>query len=264
MVGQSLGEIFPSSHRTAGEPVLRVSGLTGTSRFRDVSFTLHRGEVLGIAGLVGAGRTELIRAIFGLDPVRKGEVTIRSVAGHVSPVHRWRQGAGILSEDRAHEGLATGLSVADNITMNLGRDAGAGGFVSPQRLAAATGSWIRRLGIKATGPGQRVAALSGGNQQKVALARLLHEQVDVLFLDEPTRGIDVASKQHIYELIDRLATGAEGAPPRAILVISSYFPELLGICDRIAVMHRGRLGPARPASSWNEHLLMTEAVGGTG
>jgi ribose transport system ATP-binding protein len=135
--------------------------------------------------------------------------------------------------------------------------------VSPRRLDAAAAHWIGRIGIKATGPGQKVAALSGGNQQKVALARLLHQKVDVLLLDEPTRGIDVASKQHIYELIDRLASGGDGSAPRAVLVISSYFPELIGICDRIAVMHRGRLGPARPAGEWTQHALMTEAVGGT-
>ena len=147
--------------------------------------------------------------------------------------------------------------------MNLGVDAGFGGFVSPRRLAAAAGHWIGQLGIKAAGPHQTVAALSGGNQQKVALARLLHQRVDILLLDEPTRGIDVASKQHIYGLIDRLASGSDGSAPRAILVVSSYFPELLGMCDRIAVMHRGRLGPPRPTREWTQHLLMTEAVGGT-
>jgi ribose transport system ATP-binding protein len=263
MVGQPLGELFPPSARIAGEPVLRVTGLTGVSKFHEVSFTLHRGEVLGIAGLVGAGRTELIRAIFGLDPIRRGEVTVGSWTGAGTPVQRWKQGAGLLSEDRSHEGLATPLSIADNITMNLGTDVGIGGFVSPRLLAAAADRWIRQLGIKAAGPHQTVAALSGGNQQKVALARLLHQRVDILLLDEPTRGIDVASKQHIYELIDRLASGSDGSAPRAILVVSSYFPELLGMCDRIAVMHRGRLGPARPAREWTQHLLMTEAVGGT-
>ncbi len=131
-----------------------MNGLTGAAKLDDASFTLHRGEVLGIAGLVGAGRTELIRAIFGLDPIRRGEITVGSWTGAGTPVRRWRQGAGVLSEDRSHEGLATLLSIADNITMNLGVDAGFGGFVSPRRLAAAAGHWIGQLGIKAAGPHQ--------------------------------------------------------------------------------------------------------------
>jgi ribose transport system ATP-binding protein len=133
----------------------------------------------------------------------------------------------------------------------------------PSRQAAAAQNWISRLGIRCQGPEQRVADLSGGNQQKVALARLLQHQVDVLLLDEPTRGIDVAAKASIYQLIDSLAAGspAEGRTPKAVLMVSSYLPELLGICDRIAVMHRGRLSPARSVETLTEHSLMLEATG---
>jgi ribose transport system ATP-binding protein len=168
----------------------------------------------------------------------------------------------MVSEDRATEGLALSLSLADNITMNLSRDAGRWGIVSPRRLATTAARWIDALGIKSRSPHQKVRTLSGGNQQKLALARLLHQDVDVLMLDEPTRGIDVASKSQVYELIDRLASGDRntGTPGRAILLVSSYLPELLGICDRIAVMRRGRLGPARPANEWTEHSARLPAL----
>jgi ribose transport system ATP-binding protein len=154
----------------------------------------------------------------------------------------------------------------------------AGGFfVSPSRQRERTRHWIERLQIRAAGPTQQVSRLSGGNQQKIALARLLHHDVDVLVLDEPTRGIDVASKAEIYSLIGELVAGPpEGGhygnvvsgfsrtrPQKAVLIVSSYFPELLALCDRIAVMSRGRLGSARPASDWTEHALVLEASGGS-
>jgi ribose transport system ATP-binding protein len=133
--------------------------------------------------------------------------------------------------------------------------------VTPARLRRAAADWIARMGIKCGGPDQTVGELSGGNQQKVALARLLHHDVDVLVLDEPTRGIDVSSKAQVYRLIEDLASGAGGRPPKAVLMVSSYLPELLGLCDRIAVMERGRLQPAQPAAGLSEHELMLEATG---
>ena len=139
----------------------------------------------------------------------------------------------------------------------LSRPPSRAGFVSWKRAAGAASAWIRELGIRTTGPSQRVGALSGGNQQKVALARLLHHDVDVLLLDEPTRGVDVASKADTYRLMFDLA--AQG---KSILMVSSYLPELLGVCDRIAVMYRGELGAARPAADWDEHALLAAAVGG--
>ena len=169
----------------------------------------------------------------------------------------------MVSEDRKREGLALGLSIADNITLPRLGGLGPWRFVLPSRQRAATAPWVQRIPIKCASPGQRVSALSGGNQQKVAIARLLHADVDVLLLDEPTRGIDVGSKAQIYQLIDDLAAGdpATGRKPKAILMISSYLPELLGTCDEIAVMTRGRLGPARPVGQWDEHQLMQAAIG---
>jgi ribose transport system ATP-binding protein len=233
-----------------------VVGLAGRKKPREASLTLRRGEVVGIAGLLGAGRTELLRLIFGLDPVAAGTIKVLAVSGPSTPAARIAQGVGFASEDRQGEGLATGLSIEQNITLSHLRRLGPFGFVSPSQKRAAARKWMERLGVRATGPDQTVRDLSGGNQQKVALGRLLCQGADIFLLDEPTRGIDVTSKSQIYALIDELA--ASGS---AVLVVSSYLPELLGICDRIAVMRRGHLGPFRPASERTEHEVLMEATG---
>ncbi|MBE7558269.1 sugar ABC transporter ATP-binding protein [bacterium] len=257
MIGRRVEQLYPRSERKAGEVVLEIRELAGTARPQCASLSLRRGEVLGIAGLVGAGRTELLRAVFGLDPVRRGSVRVKAITGVASPTRRWDQGVGMLSEDRKAEGLALGLSLADNATLSR-----LPLLVLPSRQYHNTQRWIERLGIRCAGPSQRVRDLSGGNQQKIALARLLHHGADVLLLDEPTRGIDVASKALIYQLIDDLAAGRLGDRPCAVLIVSSYLPELLGVSDRIAVMARGRLGEAKPVSDWDEHSLMLAATGG--
>jgi ribose transport system ATP-binding protein len=263
MVGRDVEDLYPRSPRTAGQELLRVDALAGIQKPVSASLTLHRGEVVGIAGLVGAGRTEFLRAIFGLDPVRSGQIKIGAFTGSASPRARWAQGMGMVSEDRKSQGLALGMSLADNLTMSMLGGLGPVGLVMPSRQESASRRWIDKLAIKCHAPSQPVQDLSGGNQQKVAIARLLHHDVDLLLLDEPTRGIDVGSKAQIYKLIDELASGdpATGREPRAILMVSSYLPELLGTCDRIAVMCRGRLGPARPVKELNEHLIMLEAIG---
>jgi len=257
MVGRNVGDLYPRGPRQVGEPLLDVDALMPGA----ASFSLRRGEILGIAGLLGAGRSRLLRTIFGLEPVRSGRVTVGLYSGPGSPHDRWRQGMGMLSEDRGGEGLAAGLSVADNLTGSRLDGLGPGVLVWPKRQEAAARRWIDRLAIRCNGPGQTVAELSGGNQQKVAVARLLHHGVDVLVLDEPTRGIDVASKAEIYRLIDELVSGEGREKPKAVLLVSSYLPELLGVCDRIAVMSRGRLGPARPVEEWTEHSLLMDASG---
>ena len=259
MVGRSIDELYPHRSRTPGEALLEVDALVPGS----ASFSLHRGEILGIAGLVGAGRTRLLRTLFGLEPVRSGRVRLGAFSGPATPGARWRQGAGFVSEDRAGEGLAAGLGVATNLTLSKLDGLGPGFVVLPSRQDAAAGRWIDRLGIRTAGPRQPIAALSGGNQQKVAVARLLHHDVDVLVLDEPTRGIDVASKAQIYALVDELVApaGAASRQPKAVLLVSSYLPELLGVCDRIAVMTRGRLETPRPAAEWTEHDLLMAASG---
>ena len=258
MVGRGVDDLYPRGARQRREPVLEIEAVGPGA----ASFTLHRGEIFGIAGLIGAGRTRLLRTIFGLDPVRTGAVRVAAFAGSGRDVRqRWQRGIGMLSEDRKGEGLAFGLSIADNMTLSKFAGLGPGPFVVPARQEKAADRWMDRLAIRATGARQDVSELSGGNQQKVAFARLLHHDVDVLILDEPTRGIDVGSKVQIYALIDELVSRDNA---RAVLMVSSYLPELLGLCDRIAVMQRGRLGPPKPVAEWDEHLLMAAATGTTG
>ena len=256
MVGRDVDELYPRSKRTPGEVILEVKNLSGVVKPKSASLQLRRGEVLGVSGLVGAGRTELMRAVFGLNQVASGDIHVGSFTGTGTPANRWAQRMGMVSEDRKTEGLALGLSIADNLTLARLDGLGPWRFVLPSRQHAACLPWIKKIPIKCQGPAQRISGLSGGNQQKVALARLLHADVDVLLLDEPTRGIDVGSKAQIYQLIDELA-----ARGKAVLMISSYIPELLGVCDRIAVMSRGRMSETRDREQWDERQLMAAAIG---
>jgi len=256
MAGRQLDELFPRSPHTPTETILEFSGVAGVRKPDAASLSLRRGEVVGIGGLVGAGRTELMRLLFGLDPVRRGTIRVASRNGWARPRRRLEQGVGLVSEDRKEEGLALALSVADNVTLTKLRGLGPGPFVLPSRQQHASSTWVDRLRIKCRSTAQSVRELSGGNQQKVAIARLLHHDADVYLLDEPTRGIDVGSKADIYALVDKLALAG-----KAVLLVSSYLPELLGVCDRVSVMHRGHLGPARPVADLTEHDLLMEATG---
>ena len=259
MVGAAPAELFARGERQPGDAVLQVEAFEPGA----ATFTLRRGEVFGIAGLVGSGRTRFLRALFGLEPVLRGRVRIGTLEGRGgTPRDHWRAGMGLVSEDRKDEGLALDLTVAENMTLTRLEPLGPGALVLPARQRRAAAGWIERLGIRCSGPDQSAGELSGGNQQKVALARLLHHDVDVLLLDEPTRGIDVSSKAQIYHLVEQLARGGADRPAKAVLIVSSYMPELLGLCDRIAVMQRGRLQPPRPVAGLSEHDLVLDATGG--
>lgn len=262
MVGRQLDELYPHSPRIPGEILLEVKNLAGITKPVSASLIVRRGEVVGIAGLMGAGRTELIRCIFGLDRVKSGEIKVGAYFGPASPSKRWAQGVGLLSEDRKQEGLALSMSITENVTLTNLDNYTRFGFLSLKRQTASVNNWIDQLKIKCSTPWQRVNELSGGTQQKVALARLLNHDVDLLLLDEPTRGIDVAAKATIYKIIDDLASGAGGTKPRGILMVSSYLPELMGVCDKIAVMCRGQLSEARSVSEITEHDLMLLATTG--
>jgi ribose transport system ATP-binding protein len=227
------------------EVVLEVRELASAPRLISASFDLHRGEILGIAGLIGSGRTDLIRALFGLQRLTGGRIK------------RAGRSLGYLSEDRKGEGLALQLSVADNVTMSRLSTCSRAGWIDLRAQAAQSEMVTARLRVKSDGPQSKVVRLSGGNQQKVALGRLLHLDPDILLLDEPARGIDVGSKADIYREIKRLA--AEG---KGVMMVSSYLPELLSVCDRIAVMSRGRLSPPRPVSEWTAETIMEVAIGG--
>jgi ribose transport system ATP-binding protein len=259
MVGRSLTDQFPRVPHDLGPPVLELDALFGDKQPRGVSLTLHRGEILGIAGIVGAGRTELLRAVFGLDPVRQGRVVVNTYQGRrpgSSPRRRIEQGLGLLSEDRKREGLTLLQSIADNLTYSRLAPYSRLGCLNLFRRRAAVNDWLQRLRVRCDGPNQAVGQLSGGNQQKVALGRLLHQEADVLLLDEPTRGVDVGSKTEVYRLIGELA-----ARGKAVLFVSSYLPELLGVCDTLAVMARGRLSAVRPATEWSAEQVMAHATG---
>jgi len=256
MVGRKIEDLYPRSEHHVGEAVLDVVGLSGHKKPKDVSLTLHRGEVLGIAGLNGSGRTELIRCIFGLSAVVKGQIKVGTNAFRANPQRCWRQNVGMLSEDRKSEGLAVKMSISDNITLSSLDRLGPAGLVIPKRQNMASQRWIDELAIKCRNGSQPVVDLSGGNQQKVAIARLLQHDVDVFLLDEPTRGIDVGSKELVYRLIDKAAS-----QNRAVLIVSSYLPELLGVCDRVAVMHKGRLGAIRNVKETTQEQLIAEAAG---
>jgi ribose transport system ATP-binding protein len=257
MAGRSLAEAFPQTPHEPGEVAMALEGVSGARLPHGATLGLRRGEILGIAGLVGAGRTELLRAIFGLDAVREGRIRVGGNWDHGrTPRERLTQGVGLLSENRKEEGLALGLSVAQNLT--LSRPIARFGVIAAAAHDEATRALAERLGVKYRDPRQPVGELSGGNQQKVALARLLHHDIDVFLFDEPTRGIDVGSKAEIYRLMGQLAQRG-----KSILFVSSYLPELLGVCDRIAVMSRGRLGEARPAGDWTEASLLEAATAGS-
>ncbi len=257
MVGGEVKELFPRHVHSLGAPALQASGLKGKKMLADVDLELRRGEILGLAGLVGSGRTEFLRTVFGLDTISGGTVRAGAEVLKGGARQRIRKGIGFLSEDRQSEGLALSQSLVDNLTLSFFSPYVRWGLLRVKRQRKAGWEWIRKMKIKAQGPAQPVLGLSGGNQQKVALARLLHQNADVLLLDEPTRGIDIVSKSQIYEWM-----GESAARGKAILFVSSYFPELLGVCDRIAVFHRGQMLEARPATDWSEESLLAAATTG--
>jgi ribose transport system ATP-binding protein len=263
MVGRPVDSLFPERKPVSpnGETVLEIRGLSAPPGLRDASFELRRGEILGIAGLMGAGRSEMVRALFGIDKAAAGtiELTGRTASARGGkPSTRLLQGLGYLSEDRKNEGLTLPLSIADNITMTRFSSCSQFGWLDLAKQRSQSDALVRDLGVRAASSTQTVGTLSGGNQQKVALARLVHQEADVLLLDEPTRGIDIGSRARIYEVIATLAEQG-----KAILLVSSYLPELFGMCDRLAVMARGRLSPARPISEWSPELVMQAAIGST-
>lgn len=262
MVGRSVDELYPHLPHTQGEVLLSVEDLKGAGGLPEsVSFSLHRGEILGIAGLVGAGRSETFRNIFGLEKAQNGTITLKNgqtlQVRELHPRAALRQGLDMLSEDRKSEGLALGLPILTNITLSRLRAYGKWGWINLKREAEAGQSLAKKLRVKTPHVSQPVSSLSGGNQQKVCLARLLHHDSDILILDEPTRGIDIGSKAEIYRLIQELAQMG-----KAIVVISSYLPELFGICDTLSVMYKGVLSPPQPVSAWTEQAVMVYATSG--
>jgi ABC-type sugar transport system ATPase subunit len=253
MVGRELSSEFPTRAVTIGAPRLEVFGLRSGSAVRDVSFAVCRGEILALTGLVGAGRTETARLIFGADPRDAGEIRLdRKLLTIRTPRDAIAAGIGLLTEDRKLEGLVLAHSVRANFGLPNLNWLCRGGFVQLRRERQEFGRWTDRIRIKLASPEQRAGTLSGGNQQKVVLAKWLARNCDVLIFDEPTRGIDVGAKFEIYLLMNELA--AQG---KAILMISSELPEVLGMADRILVMHEGRVTGeiASPKTATQEQIM---------
>jgi ribose transport system ATP-binding protein len=257
MANRELDERTPKTPVARGEELLRLDGAGRRGVLRDISFTLHRGEILGIAGLLGSGRTSLARAIFGREPLDEGRLLVRGRPVRIrSPRQAIGAGLGFLTEDRKVEGLVLGLSVRENIGLPLLDRTSRFGLVDRRAEREMAERYTRDLRIKTPSIEQRVAFLSGGNQQKVVMSKWLAARADILILDEPTRGIDVGAKQEIYALMGALV--AEGM---GILLISSELPEIVGLSDRVLVMRGGRICGEFPGGAVSQDELLSCALG---
>ena len=260
MVGRSIADIYRYAPRPHGRPALEVFGLSGPGLAAPTTLEVSQGEIAGVFGLVGAGRTELLKLIYGAERAAAGHVSVagRELRGH-TPAASIAAGMVFCPEDRKKEGIVPTASVAENVNLSARRNTAALGFIL-------NGRWerenvrrqIERLGIRTPSPEQRIANLSGGNQQKAILARWLSENVNVLLLDEPTRGIDIGAKSEIYSLIYELAERGVG-----VLMVSSELPEVMGVCDRILVMRQGRLVASVPRDEADQERLLALALPAT-
>jgi ribose transport system ATP-binding protein len=252
MVGREFTTLFPRTHSGQHDKkVLQVRGVSTEKKLNNVSFDVHAGEVVGVFGLMGAGRTELAKAIFGLDPVTAGDVSVNEQKLKLgSTTHAAKVGMGLLTEDRKAEGLVLQMSVTQNMTLPSVKDFASYGFIRSKAEFTRSQEFVDKFSIKTPSLRQKVEYLSGGNQQKVLLARWLMKKLQVIILDEPTRGIDVGAKAEIHKLIDELAEAG-----LAVLVMTSEMPELLGVSDRILVMSNGRV-----TGEFEKHNVTQEKV----
>ncbi|MFH5832188.1 sugar ABC transporter ATP-binding protein [Halalkalibaculum sp. DA3122] len=256
MVGRSLETVFPEKNSELGEVVFSVKGFSREDRYKDINFEVRRGEVLGLAGLMGAGRTDIVKAIMGLEPHDKGTIELHGRAVTInSPRHAIRRGISYVTEDRKESGIIGDLSVRANLTLSNLRSFVSGILINERAEKKAATGMINRLSIKTPDMHQKVRFLSGGNQQKVIIGKSLLTEPEVLILDEPTRGIDVGAKFEIYQLIDKLARAG-----KAVILISSELPELLGLSHRILVLSRGEVTAELPAAEATQEIIMKYAI----
>lgn len=257
MVGRKLDDHYPHIDKKPGEIRLAVKQLCGPG-IHNISFTLRSGEILGISGLMGAGRTELMKMIYGAHPKTAGELLLNQKPIRVrTPQQGLKQGIVYISEDRKREGLVLGMSIKHNMSLTaLPYFSGHGGLLKHREERLTVGDFIRLFNIKTDSMDKTIGLLSGGNQQKVSIARGLMTQPKVLILDEPTRGVDVGAKKEIYQLINKCKD--EGL---SIILVSSEMPEVLGMSDRILVMHEGRVSGEFTRQQATQEKLMAAAVG---
>lgn len=260
MIGRSLGKYRRKHTARIGDTALSVSGLSRPGAFQDISFSVRKGEIVGLAGLVGAGRTDVARAIFGIEPAASGTICVAGSTVRIrQPVDAIDLGLAYVPEDRAVAGIFASLSIENNLTAAVPRRIASGGFIRRGHEQAMARQSVSELSIRLASLNQPIVELSGGNQQKVILARWLLTDPDVLLLDEPTRGIDIGVKAEFYDRIGDLAEAG-----RAILLISSELPELLSLCDRVLVMSEGRLTADIPRDQASQENIMQAAVPRTG
>ena len=258
MIGRDLESMYPRHSGTPGDALLKVDGLTSPGVFENISFELRRGEVLGMFGLVGAGRSEIIRAIYGVDKYAEGSVVLDGVpVPRHDPGASVKRGVGYAPEDRKKEGLMLGLSILANMTLVKLPQISRLGVISRRKQRELSSGFRDSISIKTPSLNQAVGNLSGGNQQKVIIAKWLMMEPKLLILDEPTRGIDVGSKAEIYKLIAQLADNGIG-----VIVVSSEIEELLGICDRIITVSEGRITSTAEASGLSSDAVLAAAIGG--
>ena len=260
MVERDIADMFPKRQIELGEEILKVEGLTATNRFADINFTLRRSEILGITGLLGSGAKDLVRTLFGLDKASAGHIEVAGKpARSVSPTEAVERQIALVPEDRRGHGVALDLSLSENITLSSLARYTRFGFLDRKRERRDTDDLIKRLQIKAAGREALVRTLSGGNQQKVAIAKWLSRHSEIYLLDEPTVGVDIGSKVEIYTLIGELAARGAG-----IIVLSSDLPELIGITDRILVLFRGRVTREFVSSETTTDEVLAESSGASG
>lgn len=261
MVGRTVEDLQDKPARTVGKLALRVENMQRAAAVRAVSFEVYQGEVFGIAGLVGSGRTELLRLLFGADPADAGSIQVYTQQELHSVTPNWSSplaailaGIGLVTEDRKSQGLLLSQPIANNISLGNTARISVSGFVSKLREKALSLKWIKLLAIRSYSADQLVSTLSGGNQQKVVFARWLEKECEVLLLDEPTRGVDVGARADIYAQINTMA-----AHGKALVMVSSDLRELMSVCDRIGVMSMGRLVSIFKRGEWTEQALLEAA-----
>jgi len=256
MIGRSVSQIFPKTTVPIGPPVLEVRQLGNETEFDGISFQLHRAEVLGFYGLVGAGRTEMVEALFGLSRATRGTIVMDGVPGAASPQGSIDRGLVLVPEDRQHHGAMLALSIRDNVTLPSLSKLARGGMLDDAAEVQLTRKMVDRLAIKCSDRDQKVSELSGGNQQKVVIGKWLATRPRIIILDEPTKGIDVGSKAAVHAFIGELV--GQGV---SVILVSSELPELMGISDRIAVMYKGRIVRILPRAEFDPATIVSAAVG---